>query len=260
MKAPFYVVDSKRKLIVGQFFKIESANEVRDLLRAHSAEPWVSVHDSGHFSLAPMYVDNQEYKRANEADLQAIAAEKYLPKPKDADHPWYKDAVFVGGVYDFNAPEQLIAVSVTASGPKFTTWHMVGALSNRSYTVKRRKEAAGKPMIRMATVQEWKRAKGEGERRTEAKQARVATNANQIDALNVEVGDTIRVQYSDGMADEVVEAINHKNGRVAIKRRGAAAYLYDKRRFIDAKHILKVVEKSPVKRHNPINDPAWMRR
>jgi len=133
MKTHFYVVDSKRKWIAGRFFQRSSAEGVRDLICAHSADPWVRIYDSNS-DLLELYID--DYKRVTEADLQALAAEKYLTKPEDANHPFYKGAIFVGGVYDVGAREQLIAVRVESNGPKYVTWHMVGALTNRSYRYK----------------------------------------------------------------------------------------------------------------------------
>lgn len=259
-KAPFYVMDTGRNLIVGRFMKLESAQDVQALLQAHAIDPKnVTIRDSDWQWLIDARLKDQydRYVKADEAMLQAIAAEKYLPSPKHD----MRGMVVMGGVYQSTSGEQIIATRLESSGPKYQTWYMVGAVSGGGYTVKKLQRQAFRPLVRMATVKEWARALGRAEYVEQKAQERIDTNTAHISLNDIGIGDTVTVRYSDiGDRNEVVEAINHKNGRVAIKRTGFAAARYEKRRFIDAKHIVAVVEKcADPYRRNPINDPMWMR-
>lgn len=262
-KAPFYVLDRDRQIIVGQFFKLASAQEVHDMLayRSVSAKS-VSIEDSSDRSYIDLYIDaskgtsgSREYKRATEADLQAIQDAKYLPEPRRS---WLEHFT-IGAVYTVQG-DQMVIVERVSNGPKFLTYRAFNLVDGRTWTLKRPHSGDKPKMVRMATPNEWAKAQGRVEELNTKRRERVETNIKHIDIMTLGVGDTITVDYSDvGHRNEVVEAINYKTGRVAIVRRGFAAVRYQKRRFIDAKHIVKIVTKSPYERRNPINDPMWMR-
>jgi hypothetical protein len=239
--APYYVVDHARKIIVGQFFQEQSANDVRDLLQDHTASTHdVMILNSGWLNDSIEYYA-REYRRADEKMLMAIEAETHLIEPETRAR--YK-CVVPGAVVKGGFGEDLIAVRTLSAGPKFLTWYMVGVKSGKGYKYKVRTLTSGPAFVRMATIDEWAVATGKKKERDARIEKRVTTNQDKINIMDLRKGDRVIVGYSNGSREEEIEDINYKNGRVAIKRRGFYADSFQKRRFIDAKHITRVVAKA----------------
>ena len=82
-------------------------------------------------------------------------------------------------------------------------------------------------------------------------------NLAKIDLAKVEPGDVVEFRYTDGVKKEVVEAINYREGRVALRRRGYAADYYVKNRYVNAQFIESIVEKGPG--HYDPNNPMYQK-
>jgi hypothetical protein len=254
MKAPFYVIDRTRNLVFGQFFKQDSADEVAAILKHHSTDNYGSIETFGSDSWRVEYLDSdlksKELRKGNEADIQRIAAEKYLPQRS-------KSVMTQGHVISVGwSRDQMVVLACETSGRKFNTWRLRNLTDGKPYTWKTKVyEATPAKFVRMATPNEFHGAQARWSEIDQRVKARADNNKASINTKDIRPGDVVTVNYSDvGHKDEVVEDINHKTGRVAIARRGAAALMHQKRRFINALNIVKVVEKGPGRftRNNPM--------
>lgn len=256
MKAPFYVIDRTRKIVFGQFFKQSSADEVASILRHHSINSSryeVEVYDASHYtvSLVDGMLKRGEVRKGTEADIQAIDAEKFLPRRSH-------EAMSVGHVVmSQDGRQQMVVVKLETSGRKWMTWSMRGLVDGRIYTRKCLAGTDRSKFVRMATPNELHGARATVAQRDENRQARVERNVAQADKLEVRPGDVVIMRWSDvGERAEVVEDVNWRAGRVALRRRGMAALVREKRRFVSAANIVSVKEKGPgyYRASNPIYD------
>lgn len=250
-KNPLYVIDRTRNLIFGQFFQQSSADEVERLLRHHSAtkssyDIQTLTGEDWQLRLVMRQLDSGELRKGTERDLKAIDAEKYLPTPD------IRGALFPASVVVIGASQQYVILE-GRHGRKWTEWKMRGLNDGKPYSYKTNSGSDGRArFVRMATPNEYHRAIEQREEINQNKQRLLDKRQDNVEALNIEIGDVVTVNYRDvGHRNEVVEDINHKTGRVAIRRRGLDAAIREKRRFIPATAIVKVVEK--VGYYNPRN-------
>lgn len=69
---------------------------------------------------------------------------------------------------------------------------------------------------------------------------------NTAKLTDIEAGDVVEFKWSDtGPRNEVVEDINWAKGRVALRRRGDSALYREKKRYVNAIGIVKLIEKGP---------------
>jgi len=81
-------------------------------------------------------------------------------------------------------------------------------------------------------------------KRQENEHNRYKENTSKLE--DVGPGDVVEFKWSDtGPRNEVVEDINWAKGRVALRRRGAGALYNERKRYVDARGIVKLVEKGP---------------
>ena len=76
------------------------------------------------------------------------------------------------------------------------------------------------------------------------KHERIEANLKKVDTHDLKPGDKVLVEYRDiGGRWELVERVNHRTGRVGLKRRGSMVMVRKvKQRWLDPRHIVKVLK------------------
>lgn len=243
MKAPFYIVDNARRLVFGQFFKLESAEEVQAIIKhasisqsarlVHSGQEWEVKH-------IDHLLSSQGFRKGTEADLIEMQSIKYFKRTDSR-------AMGVGHVVEGQRiAQQMVVIRLITGGRKWNTWEMRGLSDGKLYTRKCFVGTDDSKFIRMATPNELHGARQKSNALTEVKQERRETNQTHTAALKIQPGDVIVMNWSDvGERAEVVEDVNWKDGRIALRRRGYAAMLRQKRRFVSAVNVVSIKEKGP---------------
>lgn len=244
MKAPFYVIDHNRKLVFGQFFEQASAVEVDAILKHHSVDHRIELFGADDYRVDIMLnkLTRGELRKGTEADLTTIQAARYLPESK-----YRGDAQMVKGAVITLSGNQFVLLGVATAGHKWDTWEMRGLHDQRPYKYKVPTHTSGRAVyVRMATPNEFHGARQQRAEINARKQDRRERNQGAADALNVQPGDVVIMNWSDvGERAEVVEDVNWKDGRIALRRRGYSAVLRQKRRFVSAVNVVSIKEKGP---------------